>query len=421
MKVLWTSAVEFPELCEILNKKNNMFGGWLNSCAEALRIEDPSLQLGIITCKKDGKWNKIEAKNTYYQVACKSHTDYSEQLVKDMIDIISDFKPDLIHINGTEHCIGLAITRAATNTPVVASIQGLAFVYKKYVDGEIPIQTIIRHFSLRDLLGQSGIWYQKRIMRERGKYEVTLLKELHHVIGRTTWDFAHTAKINPNINYHFCNETLRSSFYKHKWDYQSCEKHHIFISNGSTPLKGAHIVLDALKIVKKSYPDVSLSIIGPDFRSATNLKEKLHLSGYQKYMTKLIKQYELDEQVRFLGFLDEEKMCNEFLKAHVYILPSCIENSPNSLGEAQLLGVPAIATFVGGVPSMVEDGKSGLLYRYDDAAYLANRIMNIFSMNDYDTLSSNERAVAQHRHNKKGNALTMLNIYNEIINKHHDN
>lgn len=46
-------------------------------------------------------------------------------------------------------------------------------------------------------------------------------------------------------------------------------------------------------------------------------------------------------------------MIEQYLKAHIFVCPSSVENSPNSLGEAQLLGVPCIGSIAGGIPSML--------------------------------------------------------------------
>ena len=59
---------------------------------------------------------------------------------------------------------------------------------------------------------------------------------------------------------------------------------------------------------------------------------------------------ELEDKVSFLGPLNAEQMKAEYLRSNVFLCPSSIENSPNSLGEAQMLGVPCVASYVGGIP-----------------------------------------------------------------------
>ena len=94
-----------------------------------------------------------------------------------------------------------------------------------------------------------------------------------------------------------------------------------------------------------------------------NWKEKLKLSSYGKYLLELIKELDLEDHVTFLGKLDAFRMKQEFLKSGLYMCCSTIENSPNSLGEAMLLGMPCVAADVGGIPDIFTDGVDGILYR----------------------------------------------------------
>ena len=57
----------------------------------------------------------------------------------------------------------------------------------------------------------------------------------------------------------------------------------------------------------------------------------------------------MEDKIEFLGRLSAEGMKQAYLDANVFVMPSTIENSPNSLGEAMLLGVPCVAADVGGV------------------------------------------------------------------------
>ena len=97
-------------------------------------------------------------------------------------------------------------------------------------------------------------------------------------------------------------------------------------------------------------------------------------------------------------------------------MPSAIENSPNSLCEAQILGVPTIASYCGGTPTLVEDGKSGFLYRYEEFEMLAQTIIRLFTLTDFSELSECERVTAFRRHDKTKNAMDLKTIYQQMIN-----
>ena len=108
-------------------------------------------------------------------------------------------------------------------------------------------------------------------------------------------------------------------------------------------------------------------------------------------------------------------MADMYTKSNIFVSPSSIENSPNSLGEAQLIGTPVIASYVGGVPDMAKHEKTALLYRFEEYEMLAHFIVRIFANDSLaKSLSENGRITAEKRHDKKLNTTTMLDIYRDI-------
>ena len=104
-------------------------------------------------------------------------------------------------------------------------------------------------------------------------------------------------------------------------------------------------------------------------------------------------------------------MKQAFLDAHVYVLPSAIENSPNSLCEAQILGVPVVSSYCGGTADLVEHGRTGYIYRYEEYEMLAHLVMDLFKRESYEKLSCDEREVAMLRHDRMANAKRLFEIY----------
>ena len=123
----------------------------------------------------------------------------------------------------------------------------------------------------------------------------------------------------------------------------------------------------------------------------------------------------MEEQVFFLGQMDAEQMKAQYLKAHVFLSASTIENSPNSVGEAMLLGVPVVSSLVGGVPDLVTDEKEGLLYHADNVSALAMAVARIFEDRELaDRLSAAARVRARKTHDADTNYRRLLEIYQEI-------
>lgn len=334
---------------------------------------------------------------------------------------LTDFCPDIVHIWGTEYGHTLAMVNAAEKTgyldKVVVSIQGLCSVIARHYAEGIPYSVQYGN-TLRDFIKRNSILDQRRKFARRGRWEVAALRKVKHVIGRTAWDKACTTQINPGVTYHFCNETLREEFYEGRWRYDECKKYRIFASGCDYPVKGFHYLLEALAEVVKRYPGVEVVVSGADPFPRKIRFEKLRKSVYAKYMMDLIHKHHLEGKVKALGFLSAAQMREEFLRANVFVLPSTIENSPNAMGEAMLLGVPCVAGAVGGVTDMIAHKKEGYVYQSTAPYMLAHYIMEVFSQKGQaEAMGAAARERAVKTHDPEKNLADLLDIYREIAKK----
>lgn len=171
-------------------------------------------------------------------------------------------------------------------------------------------------------------------------------------------------------------------------------------------------VIKALPIILQHYPDTQVYVAGNNFISTSLLRK----NGFANYIQRLIRTYNVEHTIHFLGILSEEEMAEQYTKAHVFVCPSAIENSPNSVGEAQLIGTPCIASYTGGTMDMITDNETGFLYRYEETALLAQRVCELFENSKLcEKLMKNEREIAMLRHNKEINAQNLNNIYQSIL------
>lgn len=93
------------------------------------------------------------------------------------------------------------------------------------------------------------------------------------------------------------------------------------------------------------------------------LKQKLKISAYGRYLRRLLGDGGMEEKVIFLGKMNAGQMRDRYLKSSLFLCPSALENSPNSLGEAMLLGMPCVCAAVGGIPDIFTEGEDGILYK----------------------------------------------------------
>lgn len=413
MKVLWLGNIILPQIAEQEHCSAPVNNGWIVNLADIISSQD-GIELTYVyggSAERKGRAGAIR----YY---CLTERKWGMRLGKDYIEraaaLLEQEKPDVIHIWGTELPHTLAFVKAAEKAGlserVVISIQGLISVIAKDYTAFLP-HTVVHSHTLNSLI-KGNIYRNQQDFVRGGKAEVEALSRVKHIIGRTDWDKAATWAINPKARYHFNNETLRASFYHGSWSYENCEKHSLFCSQSNYPLKGAHLALQAVALVKKEYPDVHLYIGGHDITQFPFWR----MSPYRKYLLKLIKELGISENVSFTGFLKEEEMKARFLKTHVFVSASSIENSPNSVGEAMLLGTPVVASCVGGLLSLMEHGKEGLLYPAHEVNMLAHHICTLFREQAYaESLSCAARQRAIQTHDGKKNIETLLQIYHNIM------
>lgn len=390
IRVLWLCNAIIPQVSAKLDISTGTGGGWLNQLSDIFDKRDDIELCVVVPFLRGDELVHITFgnKSEFYgfQKKIREPWKYDDSVEEVFARILAEFKPDLVHIFGTEFPHTLSMVRAFNNPDkTIIHVQGIISAIAKHYTAFLP-EKVVKGYSFRDFIKRDNIEEQKHKFELRGKYEMEAIKKAGHVFHRTEWDEAVIKGINPTVCLHYAQEMMREAFYSGTWKYEECEKYSIFISQGNYPLKGLHIMLEALRSVKELYSGVKLYIAGDDILTVGSFKEKVRESYYSKYIRRLIIDWDLTDNVEFTGPLSEEKMKQRYLKSNVFVSASSIENSSNSVAEAMLLGVPIVSSFVGGCTSLVEHGVNGLLYQADAPYMLAYYICKIFE--DKDIASS---------------------------------
>jgi glycosyltransferase involved in cell wall biosynthesis len=413
MRVLWFANT--PGLSAGYLNINLAVGGWISSLQSVVESM-ADCQLGFVFYTEQAMAPFDHGKTWYFPVQklgnskkkrllhrITGRTEYDENLPA-FLKAIELFRPDIIHVHGTEFSFGL-ILRQVTSIPVVISIQGNLTVYgKKYFSG----------FNMPGLMSRlrSGYPFYKadyKIWERRAAIEREILRKTEFVFGRTDWDRRISLALAPAAQYFHVDEVIRPRFYQLHWQPVQ-QAAPVFLTTSSASFyKGFETVIETARILTGNGVAFTWLVAG--------LKEDHPL-------VKLIRQLKHANDlgalnIRLLGTLGEEELAGHLLTSDAYVQVSHIENSPNSLCEAMLAGMPIIASFAGGTSSLLKDGVHGVLVQDGDPYALAGAMEEVSKYSEQvRSMAAEGRIVARRRHDPEGVARGMLERYGEIIEVH---
>ena len=415
MRILWfANSASYMMSAETTGSQGYNGGGWIPSLLQKLK-QQKEVTLGVCFTRNELPFKLVQKSVTYYAIPHhrKRWKDkiqdiiYYKKAKRDMIlwphyeehfrRVIDDFKPDIIEIFGSELYLGLATFVAPC--PVVLHVQGLLSLY---IYAWLPPGVSYRSYLFQD-------WYPKRIYERFQLYtywrrscyrEQQVLRHTKHVIGRTWWDEQATKLLNPERVYHYGGEILRPEFY--------CEPHRTLpkrltiVTTTSNPMyKGFDYVLQTANVLKNvMHFDFDWLVYG-----------NVNPTFPQKFTGLCY----ADLNIQLMGVASAATLCESLQNATLFFQPSYIENSPNAVCEAQMMGVPVVATNVGGTASLLEDGVTGFLIPANDPYMAVSRIMQLQedrTLNRKMGLVGRETAGKRHARDAIVNGL--LEIFNKV-------
>lgn len=414
MKVLWFSNTRF------VGTNKGIGCSWIGSLENELsKISD--IQMGILYISYEPGDLPFTVGNTSYFPIVKpkvnkfhkifsqvTHELDSETSIQHYLNVVNQFKPDIIHIFGTESNFALIINK--TTIPCVIHIQGnLTVVGHKWFSG-LTKTDILKHSKKWLLFKGYGYFHDYFLILKAAARERIVFRECRYFMGRTDWDRRITSVLSPHSNYFHCDEIMRSEFYLHQWQPKTTQTNYtIFSTIKSNVYKGLETVLECKKILAQNFPefDIIWKVAG------ITEKDELSYLVERKFRTRL-----KDYNVQLLGPLLEKELINELLNADLFVHASHVENSPNSVCEGMLLGMPVIATYAGGTPSILSDKSEGLLVQDGDPYALAGAIIELFRDKGLaGRLGGKARIKSLMRNDPEKIVRDVMNIYSTILSE----
>lgn len=412
MKVLW--FVNNPCLPS-RDGRTSVSGGWVLSLTEALKkYPEVTLEVAFLSPEMTDEDEFVCEGMKYYSIQPYKSSSYLVFRVKRLLmsqaqeaslicarmnEIVAASSPDIIHIHGTEKPFGLMAAKFSGQIPVVFSIQGLMNVCAERFFSGIPAADIARHESLSAKIFKKSVFRDRKRAVRQAEDETGFLNKASYIIGRTGWDRRITGLFNPDRKYFHVDELMRRPFYSALWSKNSFSEPFRIVSTLSYgPYKGFETLLKAADLLKRNAGfSFEWQVIG-----YTGNEEYVRISE------KVLGIRASEAGVVFLGRKTAEEMTGIMCGADVFCHVSHVDNSPNSVCEAMMLGMPVIASAVGGVPDLLANGAEGVLVQEGDAHGLAGAVIEIHDGFDRASAfghAARLKALERHSHDKVCNEL----------------
>jgi len=418
MKVLWLSSI--PVSIPLNGTSGNIGSSWILSLEKQFQqLND--LELGV-TCMNNlqrpvepfsvhgTRYFPITSSpsgNRFTQLIRRwKHKVESEESIDEYLSVIEAFKPDLIHLFGSEFNYGLIISR--THIPCVIHMQGsLILVAHKWYSG-IRNRDAFRYADKFKLLKGFGFFHEYYSVRQAARREKKILKSCKYFMGRTNWDKRIASVFSPSSVYFHCDELIREVFYTNEWEMPPVDEGIVIVSVVRNVIyKGFETIHDCLAILKESIPGEKIvwKVAG------INAEDEV-----SALVSKSRRSHSSNPDIQLLGPLGEKELVDLLMGSHIFVHPSHIDNSPNSVCEAMLLGMPVITTYAGGIPDIIENNKEGLLVQDGDPYAMAGAIIELISKPSFASwLGSNARTRAMGRHKPEKIVADLSGIYKAIL------
>ena len=371
----------------------------------------------------EGQVKTAQGNVCYYPLPAKilevgNSVPYWHETKKKILNVIEDFQPDIIQCFGSEWPYGAICEE--TDVPIVIHMMGFLNIYHMAVDMVLPPLPLANVENFKPCWLTRGLNFVKKkicsyavrtekpvpnIVEMANDFELRIMKHNKYFMGRTEWDRNIVRFYAPGAKYFHVPEALREIVCQAAgtWQYHFRGKLRLLTISAADYRKGNEIILRTALVLK--------NVLGLDFEWCVAGSKEFFPIFEQR--TQLKRQ---DLNIILLGKIGVRQVVKELQKADFFIHPSIVDNSPHSICEAQMIGCPVLAYNVGGVPQMIEDGRTGYLYPYNEPHTLAFLLGKLYLDKVHlCELSVEETLAAAKRHDPKRVADILFHTYERII------
>lgn len=339
----------------------------------------------------------------------------TNSIITGIQQICDKFKPDVIHIWGTENYWGLLTARCYVKGNIVLSIQGILSSIAPVFYGGLSFVNRLKCIGIRELVypKQSIFLYQKKI-KNSIKREKEIIQGHKYIISQSNWVKFQVENLNNNVVSFHTERALRGDFFNcKKWTdihKKSRTAPVLFTTSLPVPYKGLHVLIKALAILRSRFPLIKLIVAGQF--TEPGIKQ----SGYERWLHQLMVTNKVYDLVSFVGSLNAQMLSHHLGQSDVFINPSFVESYSLTVAEAMAVGTPATVSFAGAMPELLGNDDTALYFSPGDHVACAMQIDRL--LNDFDfsrRASERMQKIAIIRNNLDSIVANQLKIYQHVI------
>ena len=379
----------------LINDTTTLYGGAETYMFSLKRLlEEMECQVEVI-----GSSGQVSLKNSFFS------RWYSRKYFNIVNKTINDFKPDIIHVQSFSRVLSPSILVAADffNIPVIQTVHDYHYICPKLWMINDKNEVIREHSSFTDCL-----------------FHHLPKNNLVYSFFQATKAEYHKRFLNKYVDHFICPSKDLADWYSERYgadkvtylpNFVDVTPSNVISSSNTDKLlyvgrlskeKGIDLLITALPIVLKKYPNINLTIIGS--------------GSEQDFLVRLCKKLNVSDKVSFIGKTNNNDLKKYYQKATAIVIPSIwIENCPMVALEAIRAERPIIASGAGGLKDIIKDKFNGLLFERGNDKDLADKLITLLSDKQLiRNLSKNQKKIS-YKYEGQYHYNNIIKLYEKLI------